>query len=386
VVPDEEDWINAAPAKHVPLDLSGSFDELAMRPAFILHTSGSTGIPKPVYIVHGWLMAIDRYHSLRTKSGEAPWVNIYSPGNRMFTSMPLFHASGLSQLIPMTFYYEIILTLGPVGLPISADNFDTAAHHSKAEMAILPPSVLEDLASDADQIEKLKKLKMILTGGGPSSPKTAQALREAKVNALSLISASEGILPLLQPEPADFPYFRINDELGGFDWRKVESAEEEDLYEMWIKRLPDWRHQGHFFTFPGTTEYNTKDICQKVKGRPGLWRYYARSDDVVVFSNGEKLNPIDIEGAVTNHPKVKGALVVGQGHFQAALIVEPREELKDEASKKAFIDAIWPTVDKQNQVTVAHGHVLKGLIRVASPDKPFPRVRSREVLLRSRQC
>jgi hypothetical protein len=31
-------------------------------------------------------------------------------------------------------------------------------------------------------------------------------------------------------------------------------------------------------------------------------------------------------------------------------------------------------VDKQNQMTVTHGHVLKGLIRVTSPEKPFPRV------------
>jgi acyl-coenzyme A synthetase/AMP-(fatty) acid ligase len=246
--------------------------------------------------------------------------------------------------------------------------------YSKANVTMLPPSVLEDLASDPTHLATLKKLDFIVTGGGPSSLKTAEKLMEANVKAFSLISATEGIIPLLEPDNADFPYFRIDDELAGIDWRKVESAEEEDLYEMWIRRLPDWRHQGHFFTFPGTTEYNTKDICQKVPGRPGLWRYYARSDDVVVFSNGEKLNPIDIEGAVTDHPKVKGALVVGQGHFQAGLFVEPRDELKDDVSRAAFIDEIWPTVDKQNQMTVTHGHVLKGLIRVTSPEKPFPRV------------
>jgi acyl-coenzyme A synthetase/AMP-(fatty) acid ligase len=241
-------------------------------------------------------------------------------------------------------------------------------------MAILPPSVLEDLVSDAEHLEQLKKLDLIMTGGGPSSAKTAQIIREAKIKAASVIGASEGIYPILASDPEDFPYFRMDDELGGYDWRKIESDEAGDLYQMFIKRLPDWRHQGHFYTFPGTTEYDTKDIFQKVEGRPGLWRYYARADDVIVFSNGEKLNPIDIEGTITNHPKVKGALVVGQGHFQAALIVEPTEQLNDDASKKAFIDEIWPTVDKQNQITVAHGHVLKGLIRVTSADKPFPRV------------
>jgi acyl-coenzyme A synthetase/AMP-(fatty) acid ligase len=374
VVPNEEDWLDAAPAKHFPLDLNLSFEELSMLPAFVLHTSGSTGIPKPVYIKHGWMMALDRFHLLRTKSGRAPWTNQYHPGDRLFTSMPLFHASGLSQLLPMAFYFEVILTLGPPGVPISADTFDTAFQHSKANMAILPPSILEDLASDAEQLEKLKKLDLIVTGGGPSSVHTAEALRGANVKAVSLIGATEGVMPILEGDTADFPYFPIDDELAGFDWRKVESAEEEDLYEMWIKRLPDCRHQSHFITFPEIDEYCTKDIFQKVKGRPGLWRYYARSDDVVVFSNGEKLNPIDIESAVTNHPQVKGALVVGQGHFQAALFVEPREELKDDASKKAFIEEIWPIVDKQNQITVAHGHVLKGLIRVASADKPFPRV------------
>lgn len=69
--------------------------------------------------------------------------------------------------------------------------------------------------------------------------------------------------------------------------------------------------QGFFYTFPDDKEYYTKDLYKPHPSLPNHWIYYGRADNIIVFNNGEKLNPITIEEIVTDHPKLKGALVVG---------------------------------------------------------------------------
>lgn len=193
---------------------------------------------------------------------------------------------------------------------------------------------------------------------------------------MNVIASTETAdLPLLVAKPDEFPWFFFDEQLGGLDMRKIEAAEDEELYEMWIKRLPGdaWRNQGIFYTFPDIDEYNTKDIFRKHPTKQGFFRYSSRSDDVIVFSNGEKLNPVDIERAVMAHPKVKGALVVGQGRFQPALLVEPVENPESAEASDALVDDIWPIVEDLNGQTVTHGQILKRLVQPTVPDKPFPR-------------
>lgn len=257
---------------------------------------------------------------------------------------------------------------------MTTESILAALEYSGVDAAIIAPSIVAELSEDPEALKKLARLKYILTGGGPTSPETAERIRAAGVYGVNMVGASEVIVHKLATTADEFPYFRIDEELAGIDWHPVENAEGKDLRELWLKRQPDSRHIGCFYTFPDLDEYNMRDIYEKVPGRPGLWQYYARSDDVIVFENGEKLNPVDIEGSVTAHPRVKGAVVVGQARFQPALLVEPVQPLQSKEERQHFIDEIWPLVDEINAHSVAHGQVLKSFIRVTDPDRPFPRV------------
>jgi thioester reductase-like protein len=159
----------------------------------------------------------------------------------------------------------------------------------------------------------------------------------------------------------------------GIDWRPCGSNE----YEFVIcrKNASDPDDQSCFYIFPELSEWSTKDIFTPHPTLKDHWLYKGRADDIIVFSNGEKLNPVSIEAAVSGHPLVKGALVVGQEKFQAALIIEPIAEAlpKDETEAKAFIDNVWPVVEKANSETVAHGRITKNLVAIADPALPFSR-------------
>jgi hypothetical protein len=95
--------------------------------------------------------------------------------------------------------------------------------------------------------------------------------------------------------------------------------------------------------------------------------------DVIVFSNGEKLNPVTIEEIVTDHPELSAALVVGAGRFQPSLLLEPVTHPKTDSEAKELIDRIWPLVVTANKETVSHGQIGREFIMISSPGKPFLR-------------
>ena len=103
-----------------------------------------------------------------------------------------------------------------------------------------------------------------------------------------------------QPNPKLWQWFIFNSEMIGADWRKVEGSE--DIYQLVIVRKD--KHpgfQGVFYTFPELDEFDTKDMYKPHPTLPHHWIYCGRSDKIIVFSNGEKLNPVTIEETVVDH-------------------------------------------------------------------------------------
>lgn len=168
-------------------------------------------------------------------------------------------------------------------------------------------------------------------------------------------------------------YFIFNSHVMGADWRCVDT--EQGIYELFVRRKDprDPAGQPVFYTFPELTEWSTGDLFKPHPSLPDHWIHHGRGDDVIVFSTGEKLNPVSIQDTLTGHPAIKGALVVGQDRFQPALILEPHTVPKDDAEAEALIDDVWPLVQEANKSSVAHGRIIRRLITVSDPDLPFQR-------------
>lgn len=148
---------------------------------------------------------------------------------------------------------------------------------------------------------------------------------------------------------------------------------EDNLYEQKLVRRPELAgQQGIFATFPDKDEYKIGDMYEAHPTLPNHWKYKGRADSIIVFSNGEKLNPVTIESIVGEHENVKHALVVGRGQFQAGMIVEPKSWPEGEAEKAALLESILPYVEKANTVTVHHGRIAPNFVVLANPDKEFP--------------
>ena len=68
-----------------------TFDEASEEPFCVLHTSGSTGHPKPIFWKHSMLATLDATRLLPENSGRPPWVTVFEEGDRFYSAFPFFH-------------------------------------------------------------------------------------------------------------------------------------------------------------------------------------------------------------------------------------------------------------------------------------------------------
>lgn len=219
------------------------------------------------------------------------------------------------------------------------------------------------------------RLKYIFYAGG-SVPKVSGDVVAESLPVFKILGSSEaGMMPLVHhtegySNAKDWVYMRFNPDL------KPEMRHlHDDFYELVLVRNEGTESfQPVFSLFPADKDFRTKDLFKPHPSKDGLWRYSSRIDDVIVFLNGEKTNPVSFEHQVTGHPEVKAALVLGAQRFEAGLFFEPTSvaELTG-VEKAALIERTWPVVDMANETTPAHARVARNKIIFVNPAKPMAR-------------
>jgi hypothetical protein len=148
----------------------------------------------------------------------------------------------------------------------------------------------------------------------------------------------------------------------------------DDVFELVIvKDSKTEKLHGIFDTFPELDQYRTRDLYSQLGH--GWWQYKGRADDLIVLSNGEKVNPIPLENIIQSHPKIRAALVVGEYQFSPSSLVEleAKDMPRTSEERRQVLDNIWPIVQEANKIAPAFSKVPKALILLAPPEKPFCR-------------
>ena len=349
-----------------PYPYMKSFDEAKYDPFAVLHTSGSTGVPKPVVQTLGSIAVADAFTALPELGYEGTWPAT-SAGRRVYGAFPHFHCAGLHILLPVSLFCGFTLVLGP--FPPSPEVANAVHVHGNVQESILPPTTLVELVKDPEHLDNLSRLKQISFGGGPL-PQAVGDLLASKTRLLNALGSTEtGAHPIQLSDPEDWLYMKTSPVLGQ-EYRHVSG----DLYEQFIVRKPELEpFQGVFRTFPDLDEWPMKDLYSKHPTKDDVWLYRGRADDIIVFSTSEKLNPISLESIISANPVVKAALVAGHGHFQSCLLVEAVQPPTTQAEKEVLLDILAPSIQTANKASPSHGRILRDMILFTSPDKPMPR-------------
>ncbi|KAH7062198.1 hypothetical protein B0J12DRAFT_229495 [Macrophomina phaseolina] len=339
----------------------------------VLHTSGSTGLPKPIYITNGWLATLDHQKYMDAPRGRLNTLSTYMTSNEpLFTMLPFFHTMGIITILKSIYSGPLILP--PPGKIPTAELAMDILQLKKPWSGLFAPSVLEDISETTKGLTALSTMRFVFFAGAPLAKEAGDRITQV-TNLTSMIGSTEAcfISSLINNDRADWQYFEWSPYSGVV---MEDAGEGEGLCECVIKPITEPKYLGVFYTFPEAGEWRTKDLFEAHPTKPGLWRYKGRRDDVLVLSNGEKFNPVSFEKTAENHPLVRGALVVGQSRFQPALLIEPDWEKVQSAGKEDLthlLEEIWPAVETANRDAPAHAQVWKNKIAFTKREKPFLR-------------
>jgi carbohydrate kinase (thermoresistant glucokinase family) len=116
--------------------------------------------------------------------------------------------------------------------------------------------------------------------------------------------------------------------------------------------------------------YATKDLFEPHPTIEKAWKYIARLDDTIVLVNGEKFNPVMMEGTIRSHRAVTETVVFGSSRPYLGVLVVPAIE---GMSPSRVVDEIWPVIEAANQTAEAYARISRDMVRVLPYGCHFPR-------------
>ena len=308
----------------------------------ILHSSGSTGLPKPIRNVHKNYI----YNAS------------FNLGLKGFITLPLFHNHGLSSFLRALYSGKLLHFYDP-NLPLSARQLTAVFKHLGSELEIFygVPYALKVLATD-EGLQLLKNFKVVMFGGSACPDDLGDMLVDAGVNLIAHYGATEvGQLMTsnrppgdkewnwLRPPEALLPYLR---------WSRHGDAYECVIADGWKSKVVSNQPDG---------SYATRDLFVRHPTKTDRFKYVGRLDDWLALVNGEKINPVQFEHTVQTDPRVAEAVVFGAGQVAAGLIIVPAKG-HDDVTEDAFIALVQPTIDAANAQAEAYAKIDREHIRV----------------------
>lgn len=163
-VPKLEELLENTPAPMYPY--TKNFEQARNDPCLVLHTTGSTGLPKPITWRLGILSTYEAWRSIPIVDGYIPTTEVYQESKRAYNCMPLFHTSGLNTGITMSLLLGVTTVYGSAGVVPHAAYADEMHQLAGVDASIGPPAVYEELIHDPASLERLHNFRYILVCGG----------------------------------------------------------------------------------------------------------------------------------------------------------------------------------------------------------------------------
>ncbi|KAH7413711.1 male sterility protein [Phaeosphaeria sp. MPI-PUGE-AT-0046c] len=318
---------------------------------YIIHSSGSTGLPKPIYQPQ--------------KSAIANYA--ISMDMKAFITLPLYHNHGICNFF-RAIYSGKSIHIYNADLPLTQSYLTTILRKHSFEIFYGVPYALKLLAETPEGIDLLKALRIVMYGGSACPDTLGDLLVEQGVNLVGHYGATE-VGQLMTS-------FRPSSDKA---WNYVRESPKLSPFLRWIPRgpklfectvLPGWPAKVASNQPDGS--YATKDLFEPHPTIEKAWKYIARLDDTIALVNGEKFNPVMMEGKIRSHKAVTETVVFGSGRPYLGALVVPSQSVSD-LSDSEIVDQIWPVIEEANNTAEAYARLSRDMVVVLPHDCEFPR-------------
>ncbi len=281
-------------------------------PAFVMYTSGSTGVQKGVVHAHRWLLG-----SARVVGSEMMHL---SPADIVYCPQEISFLHGFAWGFVTPLYLGASAVLLPTRSGASPESIFEALEKYRVTVFISVTTMFRNLlkVEGAEKKYDLSSLRMCVTGGDPLFPKEFEEWkRRFKIDLLETMAQTEiGIYTGysgavgIKPGSCGIPLHGHTIDIVDDNGRKVErgtighlviAESDPGLFKEYLG-MPDATQNSRKNGW-----YYTKDMAY-VDAEGYLW-YAGRSDDMFK-SRGYLISPQEIEKAIMEHPAVVESCVV----------------------------------------------------------------------------
>ena len=335
--------------EHQPTDTDRLGPLALEHPAYVIYTSGSTGRPKGVVVPHAGLgnfsaAAVERYG--------------VRPGDRVLQfSSPGFDASVLELCISLL--AGAALVVPPEG-PLLGEQLADVLRDRGVTHSLIPPAALATVPQDA--IEELAGFSTLVVGADACPPQLVDAWAPGRTMINSYGPTEVTIVgswsdPLEAGHgtpPIGRPISNSRSHVLDARLRPVPVGEPGELYVAgdgvtrgYLRRpgLTAQRFPADPYGPPGSRMYRTGDVVRW--RQDGNLEYLGRSDDQIKI-RGFRVEPGEIEAALTRHPGVREAVVTvrddetGRRTLVGYVVPDPSVLPPTPADLRAFISRGLP--------------------------------------------
>ena len=376
-VPDQSVWLEAKFA--APYSYARDWETAWKDPVVTFHTSGTTGLPKPIT----WVNAMMNYNdaSAQLPRGDEN-ITALIGRTRYYTTTG--NGPGVSSSLQHSVWRGAVVVFGPPHRWPDAALATEILHHARVGSMMTTPHIIETMAKDIDGRAALHSLELLLWTGAPLVQEIGVSLRPyVRLGPVYGTTECAGLSTHVCADPADWNLYEFQ---GGQGIEFDKHAP--DRYEMVIRRWPKASDgsssqppqteagyvQPVFCAFPELTEWRSHDLFapHQDPGKIGLWAYQGRKDEFVMLSTGVGLQPTLYEPLITALPEVRGALIGGRGRITPFLLLQFTEKARSGKGQEV-LDKVWSSIEREVNIKYL-GDLVKlrrDKVVIGSPEKPF---------------
>lgn len=286
---------------------------------------------------------------------------------KAFITLPLFHNHGICNLF-RSIHSRKSIHFYNADLPLTQDYLVRILREHQFEIFYGVPYALKVISESDSGVDLLRRLEVVMYGGSACPDDLGDSLVSRGVNLVGHYGATE-VGQLMSS-------FR---EEGDKEWNYVREHEKISPYLRWIPRGPNLYECCVLDGWPAKVQsnqpdgsYMTKDLFQPHPTIPRAWKYIARLDDTLVLVNGEKFNPVAMEGQMRSSSIVTEAVVFGAGRPYLGVLIVPAARLAGR-SHDEMLETLWPVVEHANKTADAFARISKTMVRILPADCAYPR-------------
>ncbi|RYO53965.1 hypothetical protein AA0116_g10176 [Alternaria tenuissima] len=312
--------------------------------AVIIHSSGSTGLPKPIYLTHRSCIATFALNLDR----------------KALMTQPLFHSFGFYETFRSIYSGKPMYYVN-YNYPITKQNLLATIEHVKPDLLFCVPYVLKLLADSDQGLKALADIDLIMYGGSACPDDLGDKLVKHGVNVCANYGATETGRVMTSVRPPDdnaWNYLRILPQVQQY---LLMDEVAPNIFEC--VALDGLKSKSTINSDDPPNSFRTRDLFAKHPTKPNHWKYVSRLDDRLTLVNGEKVLPIPIEGRIRQEAFVQEAIVFGDGKTVPGIVIIKADAAAD-MNDEEFLQHIWPAVEDANSRAESFSRIPRDLIVV----------------------